>query len=628
MNFKELYPELTHTFGNMLNSLDGKMSYFKTAPNQRWYVWKPKQAISVLEDVLNEAKVNDDGELYFDTNYAIGSITISVVCVGNGVYQLDIAEGQQRTTTYVLIVKAISDLITFMNCTDNACLKTKMKALDQISFTKNDENFCKLKLHNNLDDGELQKIIAFDPAGKMPKGLDEAAQMIGVRKDSNLLNVYFELMHAIYKIVKKGHDGKSFDINDVFMAVNKLGVSIHYCQDRFAQKFSSTNENLVKMAKYHLLCNEFGGIIDSNVVAQYCDRVDNSIPFRNNCDKFVQIISVHDARIKTSTPKLETVMAHYKSCYKRLSGTSLEGNVGIYEGFAKQIFELYGGVYVDMLELNDSIPKDVQLLLMEMKALFKNLWQIVAMGCVKLLIEEDVTTINELSEDSLNVIRNMFQAFIVYGMMRNFTIVKEVSATLEFVKFFANNEYTNSDIVAKFKRFLSADINVKAAMPNAEDMLKAMVTKSIDDAASRFILMNIESYINPYGLSVQQLVDEQYQNEHIAPESDSKTKHYELNQEQRKCFANASLLRPDENQLAANDKIEVKDENVYQKSPLCLNNVSVVGKKMKSNRGALSANYYVRGKKKNTVLGQDYLETRGRAFIEVLFEIKEKTFGK
>lgn len=587
---------------------------------QRWYLWPLVLCFKLLFGALHNAVVARQNNVPIsDVADSVGTIKVKIAeCITS------IIDGQQRLITLLLLNKALAD-VAYMFSTEDIHDHIMMRICKNYSSNKPRKPI--VTSEKELDQEDLEIVFNWIPSSDVFSLKDsEIVNQIGtIDEDSQILKNYLFFVRSIMDVLKNGYEGERFTIYDIFDAIDNILFLVDKGSDYISEteSFIVCNTDREVVEDYNLLVSKLAGRIGTDRIGSYVNTIENSRLFRINGKNFLKILSLHVLRKNSNRMSSEEIIKCIdnvckKSAQHKVSCTCFDNT---YENVCSLVFSLYGNAYVAMLKEDDSfIPYEMMRRLRNMKDLSKKLWQIVAMGAVKLLEKNKVEKFSDLDHDSLNTINEMFDLFCVYCSTRYFTNIKNVSLPKYFNSFFSIHSFADAGITQTFADFLNQGISDEGKMPNDIHIVASqmMVYKTKQyDAPYRVILEYMDRFIN----SNSNLDYRKYRTvEHIAPLSTKKTEYYDLSKRERQCFANLTLLSGAENTHADDNKVSYKSELVYDTHPLAIVNWKNLRTDINISK-RVAPNYF-------DDMNMDVLRKRAEALAEVLLLMKEKYFGE
>lgn len=163
-------------YRRLIDILSGKL--FRIPKYQRHYSWQKKQREDLFKDISNLERtihIRKDAEHFMSTIVCMNSNQTE--CIGSDIFQYyDIVDGQQRLTTLIVLLKAISKRLS--NIQGNNEAKDEASSLDRLLVKRDGKSIILQNNHDNT--GILKQYLS---KGEKPKQSD-----IKTAADKNLSN--------------------------------------------------------------------------------------------------------------------------------------------------------------------------------------------------------------------------------------------------------------------------------------------------------------------------------------------------------------------------------------------------------------------------------------------------------
>lgn len=216
-------------------SKESLIKLFNTGTNQylipffqRPYVWKKEDCENLYEDLLETFEAN---KLNPQKEHFIGTVITKISNTSTQMTaQFDLVDGQQRMTTFSLLIKALANSVDLTQEKSTALSENLNSSL----FFKDAYGDVHYRIiHNRLDRKSFDMIMRSD--GTDDKEIAEANNKIALTylyfrnkfntlTNAEILSLNFTLLHKfpVINMVLEGHD----DEQEIFDTINSLGVKL------------------------------------------------------------------------------------------------------------------------------------------------------------------------------------------------------------------------------------------------------------------------------------------------------------------------------------------------------------------------------------------------------------------
>lgn len=337
---------------------NNSLNIYRVAPYQRNYTWLVSNCETLVNDLI---EVITKGKMTKDHFFCEMVFTIMGLDPETKKEVLEVADGQQRITSILLLSLAIRDLARNLLKLHpekanhyNAIIEEAEKNI----FVKiNGEKHIKFQL--NEINSEVLSVLVKDKNGEEDKSylsmLDEELVNMNNKEDKcRLVPNYNYFYTAMKQYVLDGHD-----LEDVIIAMSKLVSPITTCSDRneAIQIYISKNTKGRKLVSYEgikaLLVGFYSNIKDSDKANRRWSAVERKVGFDKMQDFVTDIIIIINEFYGTRQTQIKPNSVYDKFCemIKIMEGTLEEkGNIvfayleqyaAIYQKYIKNIKDSY-----------------------------------------------------------------------------------------------------------------------------------------------------------------------------------------------------------------------------------------------------------------------------------------------
>lgn len=184
---------------------------------QRQYSWNEAKWELILDSVFNENSSKFSGNIIF-------RIDDENTDLKNKINKIDIVDGQQRITTYIIMLVALYSNIKSLSKTDKI-----MSEIMSIYFNITSENF--LNISNNIDKKSFENIIKFSSSENnaslnIPKKtlLEKCFKYFFNKfKENNINEIFEKIKHIYFSVFKVSSEDEAIEI---FVSMNTRGEQL------------------------------------------------------------------------------------------------------------------------------------------------------------------------------------------------------------------------------------------------------------------------------------------------------------------------------------------------------------------------------------------------------------------